>query len=83
MVLGAGRQKKEDIIDKSVGLTINKKLGDKVEEGETIAKLFVSDNSDVDASLNLLNAAYNISKEKPKNINKNVILDVLFSNEKS
>jgi pyrimidine-nucleoside phosphorylase len=83
MVLGAGRQKKEDIIDKSVGLTINKKLGDKVEEGETIAKLFVSEKSDVDASLKLLNEAYNISKENPKGINKNVILDVLFSDEKS
>ncbi|PNR88209.1 pyrimidine-nucleoside phosphorylase [Petrotoga sp. 9T1HF07.CasAA.8.2] len=83
MVLGAGRQKKEDVIDKTVGLTINKKLGDKVEEGETIAKMFVSDKSDVDASLKLLNEAYTISKERPKNINKNVILDVLFSDEKS
>ncbi|MDN5346027.1 pyrimidine-nucleoside phosphorylase [Petrotoga miotherma DSM 10691] len=83
MVLGAGRQKKEDTIDKSVGLTINKKLGDKVEVGETIAKLFISEKSDVDASLKLLNEAYNISKERPKNINKNVIFDVLFSDEKS
>ncbi len=83
MVLGAGRQKKEDTIDKSVGLTINKKLGDKVEVGETIAKLFISEKSDVDASLKLLNEAYNISKERPKNINKNVIFDVLFSDKKS
>ncbi|KUK82236.1 MAG: Pyrimidine-nucleoside phosphorylase [Petrotoga mobilis] len=83
MVLGAGRQKKEDIIDKSVGLTINKKLGDKVEEGETIAKLFISEKSDVDASLKLLNEAYIISEKRPQNINKNVILDVLFSDEKS
>jgi len=83
MVLGAGRQKKEDIIDKSVGLTISKKLGDKVEEGETIAKLFISEKSDVDASLKLLNEAYIISEKRPQNINKNVILDVLFSDEKS
>ncbi|HBT51418.1 MAG TPA: thymidine phosphorylase [Petrotoga sp.] len=83
MVLGAGRQKKEDIIDKSVGLTISKKLGDKVEEGETIAKLFVGEKSDFDASIKLLNEAYTISKERPQKINKNVILDVLFSNEES
>jgi len=83
MVLGAGRQKKEDIIDKSVGLIINKKLGDKVEEGETIAKLFVSEKSDVEASLRLLNDAYTFSKEMPKSINKNVILDVLLSSEKN
>jgi len=83
MVLGAGRQKKEDIIDKSVGLTISKKLGDKVEEGETIAKLFVGEKSDFDASIKLLNEAYIISKERPQKINKNVILDVLFSNEES
>lgn len=35
--LGAGRIKKEDTIDASVGIILKKKVGDKVERGETIA----------------------------------------------
>ena len=34
MLLGAGRATKDDIIDLAVGLVLNKKVGDKVEEGE-------------------------------------------------
>ena len=35
--LGAGRLKKEDKIDNSAGITLNKKVGDYVEEKEVIA----------------------------------------------
>lgn len=37
MELGAGRATKEDIIDLSVGIVLNKKRGDKVSKGEPIA----------------------------------------------
>ncbi|HHW11622.1 MAG TPA: pyrimidine-nucleoside phosphorylase [Firmicutes bacterium] len=40
MRLGAGRARKEDPIDHSVGLVIEKKLGDWVEAGEEIAKVY-------------------------------------------
>ena len=36
MMLGAGRQTKEDDIDLSVGIVLNKKVGDKVNAGESI-----------------------------------------------
>lgn len=36
MMLGAGRQTKEDDIDLSVGIVLNKKVGDKVNEGESL-----------------------------------------------
>lgn len=35
--LGAGRIKKEDEIDKSVGIVLNKKVGSKIEKGEILA----------------------------------------------
>lgn len=38
-LLGAGRDKKEDAIDYSVGIILNKKIGDKVETGEVLATL--------------------------------------------
>jgi pyrimidine-nucleoside phosphorylase len=77
MHLGAGRQKKEDSIDLSVGLKILKKLGDKVEKGETIAKLFVSENSNVEFALDLLTQAYSIQKVAPSNFLNEIIFDVL------
>ncbi|EHM65311.1 pyrimidine-nucleoside phosphorylase [Staphylococcus epidermidis VCU071] len=36
MMLGAGRQTKEDVIDLGVGIVLNKKVGEHVEKGETI-----------------------------------------------
>jgi pyrimidine-nucleoside phosphorylase len=77
MYLGAGRQKKDDSIDLSVGLKILKKLGDKVQDGETIARLFVSENSNVEFALDLLRQAYSIQKEASLNIRNDIIFDVL------
>lgn len=37
MKLGGGRQTKEDIIDHSVGIILNKKIGDKVNVGDVLA----------------------------------------------
>lgn len=36
MMLGAGRQTKEDEIDLSVGLVLHKKVGDSVNKGEAL-----------------------------------------------
>lgn len=40
MILGAGRAIKEDVIDLAVGLVLHKKVGDKVEEGESILTIY-------------------------------------------
>lgn len=40
MMLGAGRETKESEIDLSAGLYLHKKVGDKVQEGESIATLY-------------------------------------------
>lgn len=39
-ILGGGREKKEDLIDPSVGVVMNKKLGDYVRPGESIFTLY-------------------------------------------
>lgn len=38
--IGAGREKKEDVIDYTVGVTIEKKLYDKVHKGDTLLKVY-------------------------------------------
>ena len=63
-MLGAGRVTKEDSIDSSAGIIINKKLGDHVESGEILATLY-TDKQDVleKAEENFL-SAYRISDNK-------------------
>ena len=43
--LGGGRIKKQDIIDKSVGIVLNKKIGDTVEEKDIVAYVHANDES--------------------------------------
>ncbi len=42
-ILGAGREKKDDKIDFSAGIILNKKTGDYVEKGEILCTLFTND----------------------------------------
>ena len=40
MLLGAGRSSKEDVVDLAVGVEVLKKVGDKINEGDTLARLY-------------------------------------------
>lgn len=53
MLLGAGRATKDDIIDLAVGLVLNKKVGDKVEAGESLVTIYANqeDVKDVEAKI--------------------------------
>lgn len=50
VALGAGRQKKEDSIDPSAGIILEKKTGDYVEKGGLLATLYCSDEALFDAA---------------------------------
>jgi pyrimidine-nucleoside phosphorylase len=63
MKIGGGRETKEDIIDPSVGIVLKKKIGDYVEEGQTLANVYLNDAL-ADDVLNDLNQAFEITKEK-------------------
>ncbi|MGX7349775.1 pyrimidine-nucleoside phosphorylase [Dolosicoccus paucivorans] len=47
MMLGGGRQKADDLLDYSVGIELHKKVGDQVEEGESILTIY-SNSEDID-----------------------------------
>ena len=69
MKLGGGRETKESPIDLSVGILINKKVGNKVEKGEKIATLYANDGEKLAAAITELEQAYSYSVtpvEKPK-----------------
>jgi pyrimidine-nucleoside phosphorylase len=61
--LGAGRARKEDQIDPSVGILMKKRLDDRVLAGEALAELRASDRSDVARALALLRGAVEIGGE--------------------
>ena len=64
MVLGAGRATKEDEINHAVGLVLEKKIGDKVEKGEVLAKVYYDSDQNLESSLRLLGGAYTYSSAK-------------------
>ena len=69
MKLGGGRETKESEIDLSVGILINKKVGDSVKKGEKIATLYANDNAKLEAAVSELEQAYSYSQtpvERPK-----------------
>jgi pyrimidine-nucleoside phosphorylase len=47
MMLGAGRATKEDQIDFAVGIVLHKKVGDRIERGESLATIY-ADRKDVE-----------------------------------
>ena len=69
MKLGGGRETKESEIDLSVGILINKKVGDSVRKGEKIATLYANDNAKLEAALSELEQSYSYSQtpvERPE-----------------
>jgi pyrimidine-nucleoside phosphorylase len=68
--LGAGRQKKEDKIDLSVGIIFEKKIGDSIEKGEKLATIFANDKTKGETSSKNFLKYIKIVKEKtdPKSL---------------
>lgn len=62
MMLGAGRQTKEDDIDLSVGIVLNKKVGDKVNVGESLLTIH-SNRENVDDVIKKLDESIEIKAQ--------------------
>lgn len=56
--------KKEDKIDSLAGIVLNKKIGDKVEIGETLAYIHTN-KDDAQNHIETLKSAYEISEDRP------------------
>lgn len=63
LMLGGGREKKEDVIDMAVGIELVKKLGDSVSPEAPFAYLYANDRTRLAAAKERLIAAYEISSQ--------------------
>ena len=61
--LGAGRMENEDEVDKTAGIVLNKKIGDKVDSGEIIATIHANDEKKALSSTKILVEAFKITNK--------------------
>ena len=64
MSLGGGRETFDDVIDMSVGIVLNKKVGDKIEKGEPICYIHANDENKIAHAEEMIRNATLISPEK-------------------
>lgn len=65
VLLGAGREKKDDVIDFGAGIYLCKKTDDEVREGDTVARLYTNKNEYADSALAVIKEAFDYSQKKP------------------
>ena len=65
-LLGAGRARKEDVIDPSAGIRLRKKTGEHAERGEPIAVLYTDRAESLDAAEQMLRSACRWGGERPE-----------------
>ena len=66
LLLGAGRNTKEESIDYSAGITLVKKTGDKIEEGDIIAIMYTNDENRFQSAIDRFMKSTEIGAEEPE-----------------
>ncbi len=75
LILGGGRETKESIIDLSVGIVLEKKVGDYVKKGDVLAYLHANEKIRLENARERLLRAYQIGEQEKKE--GPVIIDVV------
>ena len=75
MMLGAGRETKESVIDMGVGLKLIKHVGDKINKGDVLAELYLNPDLDNSRAVNRLRKAIELSDSKI--VAQPLILDII------
>lgn len=64
VILGGGREKKEDSVDPAVGIVLHKKVGDRVDAGEDLATIHYNAEGRAERASQMIAHSYELS-EKP------------------
>src|SRR6266571_290164 len=65
VVLGGGREKKDDAVDPAVGIVVHKKVGDAVRSGEALCTIHYNSDSRLAEARRLLEQSYCIGPARP------------------
>jgi pyrimidine-nucleoside phosphorylase len=65
VILGGGRERKEDSVDPSVGIVLHKKVGDRIAAGEPIATIHYDAESKATRARQLIEASCEIAETPP------------------
>lgn len=66
VILGGGRERKEDSVDPAVGIVLHKKVGDRVTAGEPLATVHYNDESRAHRAQQMINESYQIGEVAPQ-----------------
>jgi pyrimidine-nucleoside phosphorylase len=79
VILGGGRERKEDSVDPAVGIVLHKKVGDQVTAGDPIATIYYNAEAKAARARRLLEASYEITDTAPST--KRPLIHRIISNE--
>jgi pyrimidine-nucleoside phosphorylase len=65
VILGGGRERKEDSVDPAVGIVVHKKIGDEVAAGESLCTIHCHSDAQAERVQTLLKESYQISAVAP------------------
>ncbi len=65
VILGGGRERKEDSVDPAVGIAVHKKIGDKVSAGESLCTIYCHSDAQAARAKTLLEESYQIAAAPP------------------
>jgi thymidine phosphorylase len=74
-MIGAGRARKEDSIDPAVGVILEVKVGEKVDAGSVLCRLYYTREDHVEEAAELVEDAFRISGQRPEE--RELILEVV------
>jgi thymidine phosphorylase len=67
VILGGGRERKEDSVDPAVGIVVHKKIGDKIAAGESLCTIHCRSEAQAARAKQMLLESYNITAAPPVN----------------
>lgn len=74
-MIGAGRERKEDQIDPAVGVILEVKVGEKVDAGSVLCRLYYTSEDHVEEAAEVVEDAFRISAQRPEE--RELILEVV------
>jgi len=74
-LMGAGRDRKEDRIDAAVGVILEVKVGEKIDAGSVLCRLYYTNEEHVEEAAEMVEGAFRISGQKPEE--RELILEVV------